>query len=432
MTDSLLSLQQRHIASLQAYYESLMAHFDIDAIALYSGHASAFFADDHYPAFQAFGHFVHWVPLPHAEHCWLVIAPNTKPTLYLHAPEDFWHLPTQLPDEPWCDAFDIIRISDIAPPAVSPNTALVGDINALPAELRAQLKGIDAPEALYWALDEQRMHKSDYEVACLREANRRALDGHRAAEAAFFGAASELDIQLAYLAASRQRESQVPYQNIIGLNAHAGVLHYQHYDVQAPYQRHSLLVDAGYRFRGYAADLTRTYAGPDAPSVFADLITAVTNIKDTVIDAMAPNVAFLDLHTLMHRYLAEVLVAHGLFHGSAEQALEAGITRAFCPHGLGHSLGIQVHDVAGKRLTDGTPCPSPSQHPALRLTRTLAPGMVITIEPGCYFIPMLLEPLRQRGLPLNWALIEELLPCGGIRIEDNVLITPNGRDNLTA
>lgn len=76
-------------------------------------------------------------------------------------------------------------------------------------------------------------------------------------------------MQLAYLAASRQRESEVPYQNIIGLNEHAGVLHYQHYDLSAPKQRYSLLVDAGRRFRGYCADITRTYTGPDSPASLA-------------------------------------------------------------------------------------------------------------------------------------------------------------------
>ena len=124
-------------------------------------------------------------------------------------------------------------------------------------------------------------------------------------------------------------------------------------------------------------------------------------------------------------------MAHGLFKGTAEQAVAEGVTRAFCPHGLGHSLGLQVHDVAGLRHPDGTPAPAPKKHPALRLTRTLRPGMVVTIEPGLYFINMLLAPLRSTSLPINWLLIDRLSPCGGIRIEDNIAVTESGFDNLT-
>ena len=120
-----------------------------------------------------------------------------------------------------------------------------------------------------------------------------------------------------------------------------------------------------------------------------------------------------------------------LFKGPPEQAVAEGVTRAFCPHGLGHSLGLQVHDVAGLRHPDGTPAPAPEQHPALRLTRTLRPGMVVTIEPGLYFINMLLAPLRNTDLPINWRLVDQLFVCGGIRIEDNVAVTESGFANLT-
>lgn len=218
------------------------------------------------------------------------------------------------------------------------------------------------------------MFKTAYEIACLSEANRLAIAGHQATQAAFIGASAELDIQLAYLAASRQRESDVPYQNIIGLNDHAGVLHYQHYDLNSPTQRHSLLVDAGRRFRGYCADITRTYAGPDAPDIYRDLIDGIHQVKDTLVESVAPGVEFIALHEQMHRLLADILIANDLFQGSAEQAIDEGITRAFCPHGLGHSLGLQVHDVAGLRHPDGTPSPAPEHHPALRLTRTLRPA----------------------------------------------------------
>ncbi|MGM0825761.1 MAG: Xaa-Pro dipeptidase [Pseudomonadota bacterium] len=428
MSTQLYHLQQEHLSRLQRDYAALLEEHRLDCLAIYSGHANAFFGDDQAPAFQTYGHFMHWVPLADVQHSWLVIRPHQRPQLYLYAPTDFWHLPTQLPEEPWVAEFDIHLCSDKIQPALEGHAAFIGDITQLPsASQNAQLN----PAVLVHRLDELRITKSAYEIACLREANRLAMAGHEAAQAAFLGASGELDIQLAYLAGSRQRESAVPYQNIIGLNDHAGVLHYQHYDLSPPKQRHSLLVDAGRRFRGYCADITRTHAGPDAPALFGELVHALHGLKDELVGGVASGADFVALHEQMHQYLGDILVTHDLFRGSSDQAVAEGVTRAFCPHGLGHSLGLQVHDVAGLRQPDGSPAPPPSAHPALRLTRTLERDMVVTIEPGLYFIPMLLAPLRQQGLPINWTLVDHCLPCGGIRIEDNILVTDQGPTNLT-
>jgi Xaa-Pro dipeptidase len=106
----------------------------------------------------------------------------------------------------------------------------------------------------------------------------------------------------------------------------------------------------------------------------------------------------------------------------------------FFPHGLGHLLGLQVHDVGGRLANrDGELAPPPAAWPGLRNTRTLDAGAVVTIEPGLYFIPALLESARDGAAAsaINWSLIKELMPFGGIRIEDNVLATTDGADNLT-
>lgn len=430
MSTTLFNLQRDHLTHLQSAYTDILAEHEFDSLAIYSGHANPHFADDQTPPFQTYGHFMHWVGIADIQHSWLVIQPGEKPQLYLYAPADFWHLPTNLPEEPWVEEFDVHLCSGKTIPSFPPRTAVIGDIACLDDTALPTIKA-QQPASLVRALDELRMFKTAYEIGCLREANRLAMAGHQAAQAAFIGASGELDIQLAYLGASRQRESAVPYQNIIGLNGHAGVLHYQHYDLSPPKQRYSLLVDAGRRFRGYCADITRTYAGTDAPSVFAALITAMHGLKDKLVQSVAPGVEFVALHEQMHKHLADILISHDLFKGSAEAAISEGVTRAFCPHGLGHSLGLQVHDVAGLRHPDGKPAEAPTEHPALRLTRTLRPGMVVTIEPGLYFIPMLLEPLREKALPINWTLVDALTSCGGIRIEDNIVVTDGGFNNLT-
>ncbi|MCG6657112.1 Xaa-Pro dipeptidase [Halomonas campisalis] len=431
MTHSLADAQRLHLERLEREYACLLDALGYDGVLLYSGHPHRHFADDQEASFATYGHFLHWVPLAGVTRSWLLLRAGQRPALYFHAPRDFWHLPPALPDEAWTQRFAIeLRQSETPPPLPAGRFAVLGEVApATAAALGAELN----PERLTAALDELRVCKSDYEVACLREANRRAMQGHLAACDAFRGGAAELDVQLAYLKASRQRESDVPYGNIVGINAHGGVLHYQHYDLKPPDRQHSLLVDAGHRVRGYCADITRTWSGADADSCFPALIDGVTALQRRLIAALRPGVSYVALHERMHDELGALLADQGVIRCSPEAAVAAGITRAFCPHGLGHLLGLQVHDVAGRCRGDGSPLPPPPEHPALRLTRELEAGMVVTVEPGLYVIPMLLDPLRDApvGRDIDWTQVERLAPHGGIRIEDNVLITAQGADNLT-
>jgi Xaa-Pro dipeptidase len=112
----------------------------------------------------------------------------------------------------------------------------------------------------------------------------------------------------------------------------------------------------------------------------------------------------------------------------------SGLSAVFYPHGLGHFLGLQTHDVAGL-IADaaGTPIPRPEGHPFLRLTRKLEAGNVLTIEPGLYFVEPLLRKWRANGdiAAINWDKVEALAPYGGVRIEDNMLVTAGEPRNLT-
>ncbi|MGJ7456905.1 Xaa-Pro dipeptidase [Halomonas sp. RA08-2] len=427
MTDSERQ-QHAHLDGLaQAYAEVLAAH-DIDGVLLYSGRPAGHFGDDQHASFAAYGHFVHWTGQAQLAHSWLLVRPGEPPTLTLHAPADFWHLPARLPEEPWIERFRVEARESTEPPVLpSGRFAVLGDVTD---DMARALVAEANPPGLLAALDELRVRKSDYEVSCLREANHRAMAGHRAAREAFEHGGAELDIQLAYLSGARQRESELPYPNIVGLNAHGGVLHYQHYDKAPPTARRSLLLDGGRRYRGYCADITRTWAGGDADPEFAPLIEGATALQRRLIAALAPGVDYVALHRRMHEGLAALLVEQQLVTASPEAVLASGLTRAFCPHGLGHLLGVQVHDVAGRVNAAGHPLPPPAEHPALRLTRELEAGMVVTMEPGFYFIPMLLEAHRHRP-EVNWGRVERLADHGGIRIEDNVLVTADGPVNLT-
>ncbi|HLT13759.1 MAG TPA: Xaa-Pro dipeptidase [Marinobacter sp.] len=420
----LLALQPKHIDQLQARYERALEAHGYQALLIASGAAPYRYGDDQAWHFQGYGPFLHWTGLTGREHCWLLIRPGQTPVLWLYEPVDFWHAHQPLPDEPWLQAVEVHSSqSPKAPELESDNgLAVIGD----PA-LLAGLPGDINPEKLLRALDETRVHKTAYEVECLARANTVALAGHRAAQDAFVNGESEFGISLAYQQASRQREADAPYHSIIGLNAHAGTLHYQYYDIQPPGHPRSLLIDAGVRYRGYCSDITRTIAGP-GESRFAALVHGLDRLQLRLCDMVAPGVDYLDIHRKAHHGIAALLSASGLVVGLDDEAIVAqGITRAFFPHGIGHFLGIQVHDVAGK------PAPPPEDAPFLRLTRTLEPGMVVTIEPGLYFIPSLLEPLLkdQRRQYLNTDMLNELRGCGGIRIEDNVLVTEGGMRNLT-
>ena len=126
--------------------------------------------------------------------------------------------------------------------------------------------------------------------------------------------------------------------------------------------------------------------------------------------------SFVSLNERAHQLLAEVLAEHGITRGAADETYERGITRAFLPHGLGHLLGLQVHDAGGRlEAPGGAERDPPAEHPFLRLTRTLEPGFVVTIEPGLYFIPALLENLRQGAAAksVDWDRVAQWLPYGG-------------------
>ena len=140
---------------------------------------------------------------------------------------------------------------------------------------------------------------------------------------------------------------------------------------------------------------------------------------------MRPGPPYLELHLNAHRK-SPTLARDRSCATAAQRAVERGLTRPFFPHGVGHLLGIQTTTSAGiRRSPAAAPPRRPRAHPFLRTTRTIEPGQVFTIEPGVYFIDMLLRaaPRRARRGRFDWELIDRLTPLGGIRIEDNVVVT---------
>ena len=213
------------------------------------------------------------------------------------------------------------------------------------------------------------------------------------------------------------------------MGAHAAVLHYVAYKRERIDVATSMLVDAGAKYLGYGSDITRTYVRGTGPETqrFADLLRYMEALQQELCARIVVGMEYEALHDDAHRMLAVALRELGIARGSAEELVARGITRALFPHGLGHSLGITVHDVGMK------PRPPRADNPFLRNTSKVEVGQVFTIEPGIYVIDALLAPLQhddRRDL-IDWAAIAELRPFGGIRIEDNILVEPVGIRNLT-
>lgn len=431
-----MSLYQQypaHVAALQQRTRQLLQASGFDHLVIHSGSRARQFLDDqHYP-FVVNPHFKAWLPLLESPNCWLIVNGDDKPKLLLHHPEDYWQQRPALPPEEVLGHFAVqwlARADDashwLPPPQ---QAAFIGDNIELARLLGfASINGDELLQPLhYW-----RAYKSGYELDCLRQASRAAIAGHQAAAAAFAAGGSEFAIHLAYLAASGHSEAQLPYANIIGVNEHAAILHYTALERQPPAQPLSLLIDAGASCNGYAADISRTYAL--GSGLFAELLAGLAQLQQQLVVEVQPGLSFVALHERCHQGIARLLLAHGLARGSVESLLAQRLTHAFFPHGLGHLLGLQVHDVGGHLADEqGRQQPPAADHPYLRLTRQLGENMVLTIEPGLYFIPELLQRLvaSPAASQLNWPRVDSLRPYGGIRIEDNVLVTATAVSNLT-
>ena len=426
------ALYRHHVRHLLDRTEALLAHAGYDRLLLHSGRSHARFQDDYHPPFRAHPHFIAWLPLPRNADCLLEIRPGARPKLWLTLPDDFWHAPPPSPESWWADHYEIVVVTDPASWLPALEEAAAAALIADPADFETSGGHAELnPPGLLAGLDELRTVKTDWQISCIRTANRIARTGHDAAAAAFDAGASELEIHLAYLKAAGHDPDTLPYNSIVALNEHCAVLHYQVRDVAPPQDPRSFLIDAGADCYGYAADITRTYAR-DAGD-FADLIAEMHGMQRHLAGRMLEGRSYVDLHLEAHRGVAEILRAASLCGTEVDAMLEAGITSTFLPHGLGHFLGVQVHDVAGRVASDGSPLPPPAAHPMLRLTRVLETGNVLTVEPGLYFIPSLLEKLRQSPISshLNWKSIDALVPYGGIRIEDDVLVQRDTSSNLT-
>ena len=224
------------------------------------------------------------------------------------------------------------------------------------------------------------------------------------------------------------------YTPIFAVGRNGSVLHYVANNSQFPNNPSDmLLVDAGCEFSCYASDVTRTYPiNGKFEGEYKIIYQIVLESQEAVLKSLKSGVEWEDMHRLAERVILDGLIRAGIVHGDYEEMIKSHISALFFPHGLGHLIGLDVHDVGGyppgvERI------PEPAIR-YLRMRRTLKTNMVVTVEPGLYFIDQILDKaLKDPKIAkfLDLAVLDKFRHIGGVRIEDDVLILENGIKILT-
>lgn len=433
--DNLAQLYPAHIEMLHKRVDAALASAGFDHLVIFSGSERLKLFDDAPYPFVSNPQFKAWLPLTSHPDCFIAYTPGNRARLACFQPQGYWYAPPSPPEGYWAPHFDIEVVDDAKKGLnILPSKGRVAVLGEFAdAELRPAHGELNPP-ALLAFLDYHRAWKSDYEIECMRHASHIAARAHLAAENAFRGGLSEFEIHLEYCRSAGQSGSELPYSSIVALNKHGAVLHYQNWS-QVRFGHddlHSFLIDAGASFNGYAADVTRSYANRDPG--FKELIDRMDAAQKRLCAMLRPGVSYPDVHLAAHREVAGILSEMGFIRMGPEELLAAGISSTFFPHGVGHYLGLQVHDVGGFSANEaGEIIPRPEGHPFLRLTRVLSQGHVMTIEPGLYFIDSLLAALgdSEYAPKVDWKRVDAFRKFGGVRIEDDVAVTSEGCENLT-
>src|SRR5690606_12466366 len=370
--DELAAPYAAHVDTWMRRVEAALTACGYDALCVFAGDEITPPRDDVEYPYRIEPYFKLWVPIDYAPGSALLLVPGRKPRLALVQPEDFWHAPPEDPSGFWTDRIDVTIVRD-----AGETVAALGPLPPRTAAIRARsddtrFAAVDDP-ALLARLDYARAVKTDYEIACLERASVRAVRGHRAVAAAFSAGTSELELERRFLEATQHRDAELPYPAIIAIDRHAAILHYQNRDRTAPGRANLLLIDAGAAFLGYGSDITRTIVR-DAPEIEA-LRDSIDTLQQTLCAELRAGVDFVALHRRAHDLLAGVLRELRSVLCIDEEALDNCLTCIVLPHGLGHLLGLQVHDAGGRLASpDGEIRPPPESDPFLRLTRTVEPG----------------------------------------------------------
>ncbi|OAL48005.1 putative Xaa-Pro aminopeptidase [Pyrenochaeta sp. DS3sAY3a] len=281
------------------------------------------------------------------------------------------------------------------------------------------------------AIEYSRVIKTDYEVALIRKANVISTNAHVAVMKAAAKAKNECELEAVFLKSCVERNAKnQAYHSIVAAGENGATLHYVH-NAASISDQNLLLLDAGCEVDCYASDITRTFPikGEFTEESLA-IYKIVLDMQKQCIDALKAGVVWDSIHELAHRIAIDGLLALGILKGDAKAIFTARTSVAFFPHGLGHYLGMDTHDTGG----NANYADKDSMFRYLRVRGTLPARSVITVEPGIYFCRFIIEPYlkdEQQKQFIDEEVLKKYWSVGGVRIEDNVLITESGIDNLT-
>ncbi|KAI9756311.1 MAG: hypothetical protein M4579_003903 [Chaenotheca gracillima] len=282
------------------------------------------------------------------------------------------------------------------------------------------------------AIEESRVVKDQYEIALTRRANEVTADAHKAVLKAARHAKNEQELEGLFVQRCMAEGChEQAYPSIVASGENAATLHYQ--NCTDPLEgRWNLLVDAGAEYHCYASDVTRTF--PLTGSFNKEsrqIYDAVLRMQAECIEMLKDGVLWDDVHSHAHKVAIDALLEIGILKGgTADEIFKARTSVAFFPHGLGHYLGMDTHDTGGHPNYND----KDSLFKYLRVRGKLPAGSIITVEPGIYFCRFIIEPYLKNPAHAKYIdqeVLNKYWAVGGVRIEDNVLITKDGYENLT-
>ena len=304
-------------------------------------------------------------------------------------------------------------------------------------KLQQLVPGGQPSEALIKAVISMRLIKEAIEIEAIDAACALGYEMHCVARDAIVPGIIEQDIVGKMEGVALAKGWGVSFPTI--LTQHGETLHNHIHDkVIEPGKL--MVIDAGVESNAhYASDFTRTYpTSGKFTQKQREVYQIVYDCNELAFQMARPGITYREVHLATARKMLEGLQALGLVRGDLDEMVAKGIAGLFQPHGLGHNMGLDVHDMEdlGENLVGYDPDQQRAKQlglGSLRMARRLVPGHVITDEPGIYFIPALIEKFKKEGLGydfVNYAKLENYYDFGGIRIEDDVLITENGARRL--
>ncbi|WP_413161980.1 aminopeptidase P family protein [Capilliphycus salinus ALCB114379] len=442
-----LLTQPQHLAqALRSRREQLAKLINFPVVLWSGGYRSRNFPANTYP-FRASSHFLYFAGLP-LENT-VIRLENGQLHLFKDDPpasSALWHgeMPKRDTIAEIIGADGAFPLSELASRVDNAATILVQDPITQTQQVQLLNRPVHPPKTatgidleLIQAVIKLRSCHDEAALTELRQAAQISIEAHKAGMAATTRAKTEAQIRAEMEKVIVSHNTQCAYNSIV--TVHGQVLHNEEYF--HPLQTGDLLLaDVGAETTtGWAADITRTWpvSGQFSPTQ-REIYELVLAAHDACIEQMKPGVEYRDIHLLAGLKIAEGLVDLGILNGEPSDLVERDAHALFFPHGIGHLLGLDVHDMedlgdlAG--YEQGRTRSERFGLGYLRLNRPLKAGMLVTIEPGFYQVPAILNDSENRDKyqnVVNWEKLEKFADVRGIRIEDDVLITETGTEVLT-